>query len=346
MDIRLHGVGLRRPAGGAGRFRLVAAAAVAALLPLALAGCKGTTTAKTPLEGEALRQRFLDQHRLKGQVALIEFGLVGCKLSEQGLKQMAWLHREKAISGLSFVRVEASEDAAAVEKYYQGMSLEFPMYRDPDTSVARAFSATAYPTFIVVGKFGRVRYRGRFPEERLGEWVAALRAEKADPGAGVALLGVPKLDVPKLLAQTKLPDLGGRERTLGRLMGSGGLMLMFVDTACPYSRQAVADIPMVASSLSRLRINTVLINIDEPEQDVKKAFTTRQAGAIVLYDVTSRTGNYWNVQRVPTVMFVDPGRKIGYNSGAVWADLGAAIEEARGLAKGTVSFEAKGTEYG
>ena len=345
MKIQLRGVRLRWPARSAGRFSLVAAA-VAVLLPLVLAGCKGRTTTKTALEGEALRERFLDQHRLKGQVALIEFGQVGCELSDQGLKQMALLHREKSIPGLSFVRVEASDNAAAVEKYYQGMSLEFPLHRDPDTSVGRAFSATAYPTFIVVGKFGRVRYRGRFPSERLGEWVAALRAEKTDPGPGVALLGAPVLDVPKLLAQTKLPDLGGRERTLGRLMGSGGLMLMFVDTTCPYTRQAMDDIPTVASSLSELRINTVLINIDDPEQAVKSTFAARPVGAMVIYDVTSRTRNYWNVHSVPTVVYIDPERKIGYKGGAVWADLGAAIEQARGLAKGTVSFEAEGTEYG
>ena len=59
MNIRAHGIRLRWLAGGAGRFSLVAAVAIAALLPLILAGCKGRTT-KEALEGEALRQEFLE----------------------------------------------------------------------------------------------------------------------------------------------------------------------------------------------------------------------------------------------------------------------------------------------
>jgi len=199
---------------------------------------------------------------------------------------------------------------------------------------------------VIVGKFGRVRYRGRLPGDRLAEWVAVLGTEKADPGPDVALLGSVKLDVPKLLAQTKLPDIKGGRRTLGELMGPGGLMVMFVDTTCPFSGQAMGDMPTVTKTLSPLKINSVLINVDDAEKDVKKHFARRKTGAIVLYDETSKTRNYWDVHSVPVVVLIDPEQKLRYKGEAVWAKLATAIEKASGLEAGSISFGSEGTEYG
>ena len=98
---------------------------------------------------------------LKGRAAPIEFGLFGCELSNEELKQMAWWHREKAIPGLAYVRVEGPRHAAAVEECYEAKCQKFPMRRDPETALGRAVGATTCAAFVVVGKFGRPRYRGR-----------------------------------------------------------------------------------------------------------------------------------------------------------------------------------------
>jgi hypothetical protein len=111
-------------------------------LSLAMIGCKGkpdgkkpptaaelaaqqrvagqpAAAAKTAGEAQALRDSFLEQHKLKGKVSLVEFGAIGCKLSEKGLEEMAFLHGVEEMPGLCYVRVEAMKDTAAVEKYYK-----------------------------------------------------------------------------------------------------------------------------------------------------------------------------------------------------------------------------------
>jgi len=295
---------------------------------------------------EKLRGEFLARHKLAGRVVLVEFGLVGCELSEQGLERMVRMHRDEAVAGLAYVRVEASKEAAEVDEYYKAKSLKFPLHRDPGTSLAQAFDATVYPVFVLVGKFGRVRYRGKFPDDRLEGWVGTLLAEKTPPGPNPPLLGAVKLDGPKLLAGTRLPALDGARTNLDACMGPEGLMVVFVDTTCPYSEHAMGDMPKVAGTLSGLKINSVLVNIGDAEKDVKKYFAGKKPVTKLLYDVTTRTAQYWDVSSVPTVVFVDPGGQIGYKGKAVWAEVAAAIEKTNGLAKGTVRFTAKGTKYG
>ena len=74
---------------------------------------------------------------------------------------MARWHREKAIPGLAYARLEAPRHTAAVEKYYEAKCLQFLMRRDPETALGRAVGATTRAAFVVVGKLGRPRYRGR-----------------------------------------------------------------------------------------------------------------------------------------------------------------------------------------
>ncbi|MGB2822242.1 MAG: hypothetical protein WBF17_14755 [Phycisphaerae bacterium] len=294
----------------------------------------------------ALRAGFLQRYGLKGRVALIEFGLLGCELSEKGLEEMATLERLGAIPQLAFARVEASQDTAAVDEYYKAKSLKFPVHRDPDAALGRAFDATAYPTFLIVGKFGRVRYRGGQPDNRLEEWVEAILAEKTDPGPGIALLGAVKLDGKKLLEHTALPDLTGSVRRLDGLLGPEGLVALFVDTTCQFSAQALREIPNVSRTLSGRKINSVVINLDDAQAAVKAFYANLNTGTPVLYDASPDTRGYWNIRAVPTAVYIDPDKKIAYNGKAVWGDLALAIERARKLAPGSIQFTAQGTRFG
>ena len=90
----------------------------------------------------------------------------------------------------------------------------------------------------------------------------------------------------------------------------------------------------------------MLINLDDSEETVKEYFTGRKTGAPLLYDVTTETRKRWGVRSVPTVIFVSPDKKIGYNGNAVWATVATAIEKSRGMKAGTIQFSAKGTEFG
>ena len=318
----------------------------------ALPGCKSAKAPPSPVRAtqptanDAARAELLAQYDLTGHITLIQFGTVGCELSDKGLGEMALLCRLKAIDDLSFLRVEGSKDDAAVEAYYRERPPGFAVHRDRQGRLAKTFDATATPTFILVGRFGRIRYRGSQANGRLGRWVKTLHREQADPGPDVALLGQVKLHGPKLLANTTLEDLTGRRRRLADLAGPGGLLVVFVDTDCPFAQRAMGELPTVARTIAPRGIPTVVINLDESAKVVREHYAGRNLPGPLLYDATPATKNNWNIQSVPTVVYVAADKTLAYNGKAVWAELAVAVEQALELEPGSVRFTAKGTRYG
>jgi thiol-disulfide isomerase/thioredoxin len=327
-------------------FALVAAVAFVALL----AGCgsrQAPSAGHTPTAEELKQAEFLKSQKLDGQVAFIEFGIVGCPLSEKGLDEMTRLESDKAIPNLAFLRVDETRDPAAADKYFAERKPGFAVVRDADNALARAFDATAIPTFVLVDKFGRIRYKGKFPEtSKLGLWARALLEQKNDLGAEVTPFGVAELDTPKLLEATRLPDLAGSVTSLKSLMGRNGLLLVFVDTTCPFSGTAIGEMPQVAAALVAQQIPSVLVNLDDAKEDVLPSYAKRATGTPVLYDVTTATKENWKIDMVPTVIYLDAKGAVVYRGKAVWKDLAGSVEKALSLAPGTVKIGAEGIGFG
>ena len=337
--------------------RKTAIAAAGVALTLCLFGCKSEEPT-TPDESPAATRHkvsphvaLLKTHDLQGKVVLIEFGAIGCELSQRGLDKMIAMHRAGTHKGLAMLRVESNRDQQLADKYYADRKPPFTVDRDIQGAWARSFDATVYPYFVLVDKFGRVRYRGNLPDKRLAEWVEAIAAETADVGPEVAMFGAVKLDVAKLLATTKLPDLQGDTRSLADYRRSAGLVMVFVDTSCPYSEIAIKEIAAVSGTLATHEIPIVLVNIDDGEDLVKRFYNEHDTQDVpVVYDVTTATRLKWNILSVPTVLFVNADGKIGYNGKAVWSSLAAAVEKEKDKDKlknaPPVRFKVKGTEYG
>ena len=291
---------------------------------------------------------FATAQKLEGKITLIQFGsAVGCELSNEGLEWMIMTHDGELTPGLGFLRVELSDTSdEALAALVKDKEIKFPLYADRDKSVATAFQGTAMPTYVLVGKYGRVRYRGKLPDERIDQYVEVLQGEKADPGVGVALFGAVKLDGPRLLAQTELPNLKNEKHKLADSMGKAGLMVVFVDTTCPFAGQALKDLPTVTAKLTGHRINSVVVSVGDPAETVKERFAKFKANAAILFDETPGVESAWNVQSVPTVVYFDPSGRIAYNGSALWEEVGKKIEAARGYKAGTIKFGVTGTGMG
>lgn len=336
---------------GVGCSRLVPLVALLAIVPLTLVaiGCKPKAASRPGpvVPADTPASRFLKAQGLQGRVVLMQFGLLNCAVSNEGLDQMIRMRQENIIPHLVFLRVEAGKDPKAVEQYYATKASGFPVFRDPDASVARSLDATVYPTFVLADKFGRVRYRGKFPDEdKLSDWVEALLEQKDDAGPDVTLFGVESADLPALLAATKLPRVDGTVKPLRDYVGQHGLLVVFVDTSCPFSGTAIGDMPNVAAALAGHGIPCVLINLGDPKEEVLDFYAKRNTGTPVLYDVTTATLENWKVDSVPTVCFLDTEGKVFYRGNAVWSDLAAAVEKALELPAGSVKFGREGTEFG
>jgi hypothetical protein len=317
------------------------------LLVLVLAASCGSTAEKGAAAGNSVIEKFLADNKLQGSVVLVEFGTVGCELSDKGLDAMAEMLKRGAVPGLAFARLEAVGDDQAFKDYYAKKAITFPVVRDAGMKVANALGTTVFPQFALLDKFGRTRFRGSMPVEKdLAEWVKKLQAETADPGPDAAMFGKAGLASADLLAATKLPDLAGAVKPLAGYKGKGGLVLAFVDTRCPYSNAAIKQMPQVAPVLTAVGLPAVLVNIGEAASDVKKTYAGDAAGAPVVYDTSRQTQQCWNVQFVPTVVLLDSAGNLVYHGSPVWANVAAAAEKMLGMDKGSIKIDAEGTKGG
>jgi len=315
----------------------------AALLLMAACGTEPSGT--VPATGGGPVGSFLNENKLEGRVVLVEFGTIGCELSNSGLDAMIDLANRKAIPGLSFARLEPTSDAKALDEYYKEKSAPFPVVHDIKMEVANALGTTIYPQFALLDKFGRVRYRGAQPaEQELAEWVKALTAETSDLGPDATMFGASRLDAAPLLATTRLPDLFGDVKPLAALKGKGGILLAFVDTKCPFSNVAIREFPKVAAVLKEKDVTSLLVNIGEPEAAVKKAYVP---DAPVVYDTSKTTQKCWNVQSVPTIVLLDSAGAVTYYGVAAWASVASATEKMLNLTAGSMLLdEAQSTIQG
>jgi len=318
---------------------------VPVLFVLLVAGC--SQAPPRPAAGDSPIAKFLADCKLQGSVVLVEFGTIGCSNSDKGLDAMADLQKRNAVPGLAYVRLEATGDDQSFKDYYAKKAVPFPVVRDHERKVADALGTAVFPQFVLVDKRGRVRFRGRQPAEKdLAEWAGKLQAEAADPGPQAAMFGTVELTGSDLLAATKLPDLAGAVKPLAEYRGRGGLMLVFVDTNCPYAGTVISQMPQVAPVLAAVGLPTVLVNIGEAADVVQDAYSGEAVGAPVLYDTGGETQARWNVQFVPTVVLLDNAGKIAYHDSPAWGDIAAAAETMLRLAQGSIKIGAEAIQGG
>jgi len=271
---------------------------------------------------------------------------VGCEVSEAGLNEITHWQSSARIPGLRYARVELSS-GAGVDGYYAGRAVGFPVIRDSGSAAARVFEATAIPTFVLTDRFGRIRYRGSLPVRYIEDWIQVLGSERSDPGPDALLFGAEELNIPRLLADTSLPALDGTPATplLDRL-DDGGLMVVFVDTSCPFAAQVMKEMPDIAPILARLKIATVLINVNDGKDEIAEFYKERQVGVPVVYDEGTSTHLKWSAYSVPRVFVINPRQELVYQGVSLWTNVADAVAQDLNLSPGSLTFQHRGTEYG
>jgi len=326
--------------------QLLAFVLCSAVLLVAACGSPGKK-AQAPPGSESPVATMLKVHQLQGRVVLVEFGMIGCQLSGVGLDSMAEWQRRNAIPGLAFLRLEPTADKQTFDGYYAAKTLGFPVVRDTAMAVANALGTTVYPRFVLLDKFSRVRYRGSQPSAKdLAEWTGKLNSEKADAGPGAPQFGAVELDVPALLAETKLPAVDGKVMSLRDYCGKNGLLLLFVDTYCPHSAAISKEIPAVAEALNRRDVRVVLVNIGDAEARVRSFYSAGIAGATIVFDTGKSVQDRWNIQFVPTAVLIDAAGNLVYSGSPVWEHVTEKVAAALNLPADSVKVGVQGSTKG
>ena len=100
-------------------------------------------------------------HRLadyRGKVVLVNFWATWCEPCRAEMPSIDGLR--SALDGQPFqvLAVNLAEPVSRIEKFMGTMPLHFPLLRDRDGAVAKAWKARLLPASFLIGRDGRIRY--------------------------------------------------------------------------------------------------------------------------------------------------------------------------------------------
>ena len=136
----------------AGILSIAAAAAAAAELK----AWEGGATPALALEDLAGKAHRLADYR--GSVVLVNFWATWCEPCRAEMPSMNALRRSLEGRPFEVLAVNLAEPLSRIEKYLEAMPLGFPLLRDRDSAVAKAWKARLLPASYLIGRDGRIRY--------------------------------------------------------------------------------------------------------------------------------------------------------------------------------------------
>lgn len=123
---------------------------------------------------------------LRGKVVLLDFWTFGCINCQHTIPYLNGAYAKYKDKGVEFIGIHYPEfnyerDLNNVRDAVQRDSITFPVAIDNDGVAWSAYLMHAWPAFVIVDKFGRMRFR-QIGEGRYDDISAALDALLAEPG--------------------------------------------------------------------------------------------------------------------------------------------------------------------
>jgi cytochrome c biogenesis protein CcmG/thiol:disulfide interchange protein DsbE len=94
---------------------------------------------------------------LAGSVVVLDFWATWCGPCERTMPALQALHVKYAARGLRLVGISEDESDADIAAYARDHALTYPLARDDDGALARAYWHAALPTLVVIDRAGIVR---------------------------------------------------------------------------------------------------------------------------------------------------------------------------------------------
>jgi peroxiredoxin len=113
------------------------------------------------LAGKTIDGDELSLADLRGQVVLVNVWATWCKPCTRELPELAKLHRERSGQGFSVlgVSVDKRQLLGKVRTEVMRYELGYPVLFDPESRAIGPWSIAGYPTSVLVGRDGTIRWR-------------------------------------------------------------------------------------------------------------------------------------------------------------------------------------------
>lgn len=93
---------------------------------------------------------------LKGSPVLLDFWASWCGPCRESIPAVRDIYQKYKDQGLVVLGIDAGEDRTTVEAFLKTTPMEYPVALSGDTDVLDDFHVSAFPTFILIGRDGRV----------------------------------------------------------------------------------------------------------------------------------------------------------------------------------------------
>ena len=101
------------------------------------------------------------QHRLadyRGSVVLVNFWATWCVPCREEMPSIDKLRSSLKGKPFEVLAVNLAEPLSRIEKFAAAVPVGFPLLRDPDGTVSKAWKAKLLPASFLIGRDGRIRY--------------------------------------------------------------------------------------------------------------------------------------------------------------------------------------------
>ena len=117
-----------------------------------------TGGAAPPFELQDLSGRSHSLADYRGKVVLVNFWATWCEPCRAEMPSMDRLRSSLQGKPFEVLAVNLAEPLSRIEKFAAEMPLRFPLLRDRDSAVAKAWRARVLPASYLVDRDGRIRY--------------------------------------------------------------------------------------------------------------------------------------------------------------------------------------------
>ena len=113
------------------------------------------------LAGKTTEGEYLALSDLRGRVVLVNVWATWCKPCTRELPELARLHRIRGPEGFSVlgVSVDKRQMLSKVRSFEQSYRLGYPTLFDPESRAIADWNVHGYPTTVLIGRDGTVRWR-------------------------------------------------------------------------------------------------------------------------------------------------------------------------------------------
>jgi peroxiredoxin len=96
--------------------------------------------------------------QLRGKVVLVNFWATWCEPCIAEMPSLQRLRDDLGTEHFDVLGVNFQEGPARIEAFTRASGVTFPLVRDTDGAVARAWGARVFPSSFIVDRNGRIRY--------------------------------------------------------------------------------------------------------------------------------------------------------------------------------------------